>query len=549
MRTKLRGKISLLFMTFGLLLAIPAVALADNIVDELEGAATTKTITAGGSFTNHYWIVANSAAGSPSGCDVGVANDGKTATFSIVTPPEVTATPSSLEFDECRNGDIKHDQAVTFTSDTPNADGYPISASKSGGTGSYNTNPSSFTLVVNAPAVADADGDGVADNNDNCPTAANANQADADGDGIGDACDSTPNPPPADTTPPVISKVVTGTLGNNGWYTSDVNVDWTVSDPESAISSQSGCDDFSITSDQQEATYTCTAKSSGGTSNDSVTIKRDATKPTDVSGSPDSGPDHNGWYNQPVDFTFTGQDATSGIAGCSTLTYSGPDGTGKTVDGRCTDNAGNQSALVASSPIDYDATAPTNITFSGISNGDKFDFGDVPAQSSLGCSAEDATSGFDSCSIVSGYGTSVDNHTLTAKAFDQAGNSATNTLSYSVIGWTLKGFYPPVDMGIHNTMKGGQTVALKFEIFKTLSGAELTDTSVIKTFTQKVNCTTSGGVDAVEDFATGNTTLRYDTTSGQFIFNWKSPKAPGTCYRVTMTTQDGSSISADFTLK
>lgn len=38
----------------------------------------------------------------------------------------------------------------------------------------------------------DSDGDGVPDTTDNCPNAANADQADADGDGIGDACDSAP---------------------------------------------------------------------------------------------------------------------------------------------------------------------------------------------------------------------------------------------------------------------------------------------------------------------------------------------------------------------
>ena len=36
----------------------------------------------------------------------------------------------------------------------------------------------------------DADGDGITDANDNCPTTTNADQADADGDGIGDACDN-----------------------------------------------------------------------------------------------------------------------------------------------------------------------------------------------------------------------------------------------------------------------------------------------------------------------------------------------------------------------
>lgn len=39
----------------------------------------------------------------------------------------------------------------------------------------------------------DADGDGIDDANDNCPNTANADQADNDGDGIGNVCDSTPN--------------------------------------------------------------------------------------------------------------------------------------------------------------------------------------------------------------------------------------------------------------------------------------------------------------------------------------------------------------------
>jgi|GEM_PF-2816977 len=49
------------------------------------------------------------------------------------------------------------------------------------------------------PTPTDADGDGVADDADNCPNAANADQADADGDGVGDACDDTPNPEPNPT--------------------------------------------------------------------------------------------------------------------------------------------------------------------------------------------------------------------------------------------------------------------------------------------------------------------------------------------------------------
>jgi hypothetical protein len=45
---------------------------------------------------------------------------------------------------------------------------------------------------------ADADSDGVGDVCDNCPNAANASQADGDGDGVGDACDNCPNAANAD---------------------------------------------------------------------------------------------------------------------------------------------------------------------------------------------------------------------------------------------------------------------------------------------------------------------------------------------------------------
>ena len=52
--------------------------------------------------------------------------------------------------------------------------------------------------VVAEAVQADADGDGVADGADNCPSVANADQADVDGDGLGDACDPVDD---RDTTP------------------------------------------------------------------------------------------------------------------------------------------------------------------------------------------------------------------------------------------------------------------------------------------------------------------------------------------------------------
>jgi probable HAF family extracellular repeat protein len=71
-----------------------------------------------------------------------------------------------------------------------------------------------------------------------------------------------------DTTPPLVIPDLKGTLAQNGWYRGDVTVTWQVTDPESAITSSSGCGDTTITTDTRATTVTCTATSSGGTSHD-----------------------------------------------------------------------------------------------------------------------------------------------------------------------------------------------------------------------------------------------------------------------------------------
>ena len=43
--------------------------------------------------------------------------------------------------------------------------------------------------------------------------------------------------------------------------------------------------------------------------------------------------------------------------------------------------------------------------------------------------------------------------------------------------------------------------------------------------------------------------LRYDTSGGQFVYNWQTPKTAGKCYRVTMSANDSSSLTAYFKLK
>jgi hypothetical protein len=140
MRTYLRGKITLLFMTFGLLLAIPAIAIADNVQNDVGGSGIS-TITAGDTTTVNYRIGANSGDGQ-SGCN---ASDGSAANVTINTPAGVSASPNSLSFTSCGT-----DKPVVFSSNT--AGDYDITVSVSdGGAGTYNINPAKFTLHVNPP--------------------------------------------------------------------------------------------------------------------------------------------------------------------------------------------------------------------------------------------------------------------------------------------------------------------------------------------------------------------------------------------------------------
>jgi hypothetical protein len=491
-------------VTVVILLLGAGLALADNVQDDISVGSVGKTIEVGGSASNSYWIVANSGD-AQSGCN---ASDGSPARVNINAPAHVTATPSSLTFTACENtSSASTKQSVSFTANAPGDYSITVSVQDSG-TGTYNTNPAAFTLHVNAPAntapsvsvtgvtegetyeksLVPTPGCSVTDAEDSNESATpqitnppfdglgghTATCSYTDAGGLSDSDSATYTVVrDRDTTPPVIDHQVIGTQGDNGWYTSDVSLSWSVTENESPETLQKdGCVDQNITSDQLEETYSCSATSEGGSAGPvAVSIKRDA-------------------------------------------------------------------------------TAPTNVAFTGgnIQDGGSYYFSIVPS-GPTGCSADDATSGLAFCNV-SGGGTTVGAHSYTATAQDNAGNQVQASLSYTVLPWELKGFYQPVDMnGVWNTVKGGSTVPLKFEVFA--GSNELTNTSVVDGFTVKgAACPNTGSAtDDIELVTTGGTSLRYDSTGGQFIQNWQSPKKPGACYSVTMKTDDGSSISANFILK
>ncbi len=249
----------------------------------------------------------------------------------------------------------------------------------------------------------------------------------------------------------------------------------------------------------------------------------------------------NGWYKSDVTLTWTVTEDESP----SSLVKTGCVDQNITVDQQettysCSATSDGGSATQVDVKIKRDATAPTVALVGGPADGASYYFGSVPAAPT--CSASDATSGLQGACSVSGYSPAVGPHTITASATDNAGNTGSDSHTYTVLAWTLYGFYQPVDVhGVWNTVKGGSTVPFKFEIF--VDSTELTNPADVSGFSAAPITCPSGSVttDPIEVTATGATALRYDSIAGQFVYNWQTPKKPGNCYQVTMTTADGSS--------
>ncbi len=241
---------------------------------------------------------------------------------------------------------------------------------------------------------------------------------------------------PGDPTPPVVTPAITGTPGDNGWYTSNVTVNWLIEDPESSSSRRAdakprrslrtrrarrsharrrataarrrsasrsrstrhhpsanvtpsrsadanGWYNHTLTvtfagSDAMSGLDSCTPSASysgpdsanasvsgscrdkaGNTTPTSLALNYDATAPSNLGGSPSRGPNKNDWYNHALTVTFQGNDATSGVAGCTQATYDGPDDPSVALSGSCEDRAGNQSGSKVFI-VRYDETAPSN---------------------------------------------------------------------------------------------------------------------------------------------------------------------------------------------
>ena len=145
-----------------------------------------------------------------------------------------------------------------------------------------------------------------------------------------------------DETAPVVTHTISGTASASGWYASDVTVTFSVTDPESAVTS-SGCATQTISASTpiDGITLTCVATSIGGTTSDAVTIKLDNVSPV-VTFTGNAG---SYAVEQTVAITCTPSDALSGVASSTCVPISGGAHSFalgvNTYVASATDNAGN----------------------------------------------------------------------------------------------------------------------------------------------------------------------------------------------------------------
>ncbi len=215
---------------------------------------------------------------------------------------------------------------------------------------------------------------------------------------------------------------------------------------------------------------------------------------------------------------------------------------------------------IAFTPAFATPVAPTvqwNVAANTINPGGSYAEGQVPAAPT--CTAVTAELDVTTSCMVSVPVTTPGVHSLTATAtvtstVDASVATTQATLTYTVNA-APKGFYSPVKMGVQNVKKGGSTVPLKFKVYQGTTRAK--NASAISSFVaSQVDCkiptTVLSTIDLLSSkggkkHANVGHSLKYYGKA--FHLNWKTPKAPGACYLVTMTATDGSALTASFLLK
>jgi RHS repeat-associated protein len=262
-----------------------------------------------------------------------------------------------------------------------------------------------------------------------------------------------------DKTPPTLTFGSLNPLPNlAGWNNTNVAFSFTTGDNLSGVASTSVPNPLVLSVEGLAVTGNVTVTDIAGNAAtfNSPSAKIDKTPPTAlVTASPLAN--SAGWNNTNVTVSFTGIDALSGLASCTTPITLNNEGVNQSAAGTCMDKAGNASPVATLSTINIDKTPPV-MTITSPANGATVNPGSIVANgtatdqlsgaASVTCNGTAATligSTF-SCVVPIVIGP----NSIAVQAFDAAGNMTQATAA-------LQGGIPEILTVSPNTGQQGQT--------------------------------------------------------------------------------------------
>lgn len=341
-----------------------------------------------------------------------------------------------------------------------------------------------------------------------------------------------------DKTKPTISGKATTTPNANGWYNSDVTVNFDAQDNLSGVASQTGLVTFTEEGANQFATGTAT-DTAGNVSDEAKVegINIDKTKPT-IKAKELPKANEFGWYNSDVTVGFEAEDNLSGVDTKTEDTVL-TEGANQSVNGTATDKAGNVSDEAIVEGINIDTTNP----IINVENGGTYILGQ-----NVEWSAEDLLSGLQTANKGTVDTSKVGLNTQTITATDKAGNTVTKTITY-IVKYAFSGVLDPINKDGSSVFKAGSTIPVKFNL-KNVSGAFVSTAVSSITYVKTSDKTLGTELEAIStsNATTGNL-FRYDSTSNQYIFNFSTKGLTAGTYRFTIKLDDTSSYTVQVSLK